>query len=328
MCGWGPRGKALKKEEVQSYLVLERPVFILNCHKRRRTGFMQTFGQQHILQGLPKDIYSLINHYIDAKDIWDNVKMLLEGSELTKEDRESQLIERFKLLITYLLYMKQHEAHANENKMMLERLTQQTVDPLALMSNVSHQPVGTELRKGNNRCERGPGEQEQLVMGEHRTEWGMLIRLLFLAGGHDNAIDEDMDEQPVQDLALNVDNVFQADDCDAYDSDVDEAPTAQTLFMANLSSANPVYDEAGPSYDLDVLSEVQYHDHYQDAVCDHHDKHEMHDDVQPNHVVDSHADYTSDSNMTLYDQYVKDNAVLVVQNNASMVPNDAYVMIV
>ncbi|GJS92096.1 hypothetical protein Tco_0774732 [Tanacetum coccineum] len=48
-----------------------------------------------ILQGLPKDIYSLINHYTDAKDIWDNVKMLLEGSELTKEDRESQLYDDF-----------------------------------------------------------------------------------------------------------------------------------------------------------------------------------------------------------------------------------------
>ncbi|GKD74597.1 hypothetical protein Tco_1332879, partial [Tanacetum coccineum] len=36
-------------------------------------------------------------------------------------------------------YLKQHEAHANENKMMLEHLTQQTVDPLALMSNVSPQ---------------------------------------------------------------------------------------------------------------------------------------------------------------------------------------------
>ncbi|GKG37601.1 retrovirus-related pol polyprotein from transposon TNT 1-94, partial [Tanacetum coccineum] len=40
-------------------------------------------------------------------------------------------------------------------------------------------------------------------------------QLLFLAGGQDNAVDEDVDEQPVQDLALNVDNVFQADDCDA-----------------------------------------------------------------------------------------------------------------
>ncbi|GJU85775.1 retrovirus-related pol polyprotein from transposon TNT 1-94 [Tanacetum coccineum] len=152
-------------------------------------------------------------------------------------------------------------------------------------------------------------------------------QLLFLAGGQDNAIDEDVDEQPVQDLALNVDNVFQADDCDAYDSDVDEAPTAQTMFMANLSSADPVCDEAGPSYDSDILSEVQDHDHFQDAICEHHEEHGMQDDVQPSYVVGSHADYTSDSNMTPYDQYVKDNAVPVVQNNASTVPNDMYVMI-
>nr|GEW91475.1 retrovirus-related Pol polyprotein from transposon TNT 1-94 [Tanacetum cinerariifolium] len=36
-------------------------------------------------------------------------------------------------------YLKQNEAHANENKMMLDRFTQHTIDPLALMSNVSHQ---------------------------------------------------------------------------------------------------------------------------------------------------------------------------------------------
>ncbi|GJX51525.1 hypothetical protein Tco_0278370 [Tanacetum coccineum] len=97
--------------------------------------------------------------------------------------------------------------------------------------------------------------------------------------------------------------------------------------MANLSSADPVCNEAGPSYDSDILSEVHDHDHYQDVVCDHHEEHEMHDSVQPSHVVDSHADYMSDSNMTPYDHYVKDNDVPVVQNNASMVPNDAYVMI-
>nr|GEY51861.1 zinc finger, CCHC-type, retrotransposon Gag domain protein [Tanacetum cinerariifolium] len=74
-------------------------------------------------------------------------------------------------------------------------------------------------------------------------------------GGLDNAFDDDVDEQPIQDLALNVDNVFQAEDCDAFDSDVDEAPTAQTMFLANLSSADPVTDEARPSYDLDILSE-------------------------------------------------------------------------
>ncbi|GJS66468.1 retrovirus-related pol polyprotein from transposon TNT 1-94 [Tanacetum coccineum] len=341
-----------------------------------------------ILQGLPKDIYSLINHYTDAKDIWDNVKMLLEGSELTKEDRESQLYDdfehfrqnkgetihdyyvRFAKLINDMrnikmtmskiqlnskfvnnmlpewgrfvtavklnkglkdsnfdqlyAYLKQHEAHANENKMMLERLTQQTVDPLALMSNVSpqhyhsqsstippttyHQPYfadtlqsdlglsptdnlienltntlalltqvvvqnvqGRQNRgQGNNVRGTGaagyggaqnrvgnanPGQARQVKCYNYNgvghiarnctqpkrpqnseyfkdkmllmqaQENGVVLdeeQLLFLAGGQDNAIDEDVDEQPVQDLALNVDNVFQADDCDAYDSDVDE----------------------------------------------------------------------------------------------------------
>nr|GEY94447.1 integrase, catalytic region, zinc finger, CCHC-type, peptidase aspartic, catalytic [Tanacetum cinerariifolium] len=79
-------------------------------------------------------------------------------------------------------------------------------------------------------------------------------QLLLPAGGHDNAIDEDVNEQPIQDLALNVDNMFQADDCDEFDSDVDETPTAQTMFMANLSSTNHVNDKVGPSYDLDILS--------------------------------------------------------------------------
>ncbi|GJR90711.1 hypothetical protein Tco_0214722 [Tanacetum coccineum] len=48
-----------------------------------------------LLQGLPKYIYTLINNYTDAKDIWDNVKMLLEGSELTKDKRKSQLYGEF-----------------------------------------------------------------------------------------------------------------------------------------------------------------------------------------------------------------------------------------
>nr|GEZ05098.1 hypothetical protein [Tanacetum cinerariifolium] len=118
------------------------------------------------------------------------------------------------------------------------------------------------------------------------------------------------------------------DDCNAFDSDVDEAPTTQTMFMANLSFADPVYDEASPSYDSDIISEVQDHDNYQDADCEHHEVHEMHDDVQPNYVVDSHTDYVNDSNMILYIQYVKDNTVSVVQSNVSSMPNDAYIMII
>nr|GEU75215.1 hypothetical protein [Tanacetum cinerariifolium] len=156
---------------------------------------------------------------------------------------------------------------------------------------------------------------------------GDSLELYLITGSRqDNAIDEDVDEQPVQDLALNVDNVFQADDCDAFDSDVDEAPTAQTMFMANLSSVDPVYDAVGPSYDSNILSEVHDHDHYQDVVSEHHEEHTMHDNVQLNYVVYSHVDYTSDSNMIPYDQYVKDNSVSGVHSNVSSVLNDNIVV--
>ncbi|GJZ36527.1 hypothetical protein Tco_0582718, partial [Tanacetum coccineum] len=84
-----------------------------------------------LLQGLPKYIYTLINHYTDAKEIWDNVKMLLEV-KLNKGLKTSNYDQLY-------AYLKQHGAHANENKMMLERYTQHAIDSLAFVSNVSLQ---------------------------------------------------------------------------------------------------------------------------------------------------------------------------------------------
>ncbi|GJZ57790.1 hypothetical protein Tco_0613284 [Tanacetum coccineum] len=182
-----------------------------------------------------------------------------------------------------------------------------------------------------------PGEQLQLEIGEFRTELAMLIlngvvldeeQLLFIAGGQTNTFDDDVDEAPVQGLALNEDNVFQADQCDAFNSDVDEGHNAQTMFMANLSSADLIYDDVGSSYDSDILYEVQDHDNYLDSVGEYHGVDEMQNDVQPNYVVDSDAEYTSDSNIIPYEQYVKDNAVQVVQSNVSSVPNDALMLII
>ncbi|GJS49421.1 hypothetical protein Tco_0599542 [Tanacetum coccineum] len=57
----------------------------------------------------------------------------------------------------------------------------------------------------------------------------------------------------------------------AFDSDVDEAPTAQTMFMVNISSKDPIYDEARPSYDSDIPFEVQDHDTFIDHMDEYHE---------------------------------------------------------
>nr|GEW31238.1 retrovirus-related Pol polyprotein from transposon TNT 1-94 [Tanacetum cinerariifolium] len=69
------------------------------------------------------------------------------------------------------------------------------------------------------------------------------------------------------------------------------------------------------------------HDYYQEAACAHHEEYVMHDYVQLDHVVNSHDDYTSDSNIIQCDQYVRDNEVSVIHSGASSVPTDAFMMI-
>ncbi|GJY00488.1 hypothetical protein Tco_0357506 [Tanacetum coccineum] len=94
--------------------------------------------------------------------------------------------------------------------------------------------------------------------------------------------------------------------------------------MANLSSADPIYDEAGLSYDSNIQFEVQDHDNYLDSVDEYQEVHEMHNDVKQNYVVDLDAEYMSDSNIILYDQYVKNNvAQCVFANEQNKVVNES-----
>ncbi|GKD56209.1 hypothetical protein Tco_1289596 [Tanacetum coccineum] len=48
-----------------------------------------------VLQGLPQVIYNLVNHNEDAKQIWDRVKLLIQGSELSLQELESKLYNDF-----------------------------------------------------------------------------------------------------------------------------------------------------------------------------------------------------------------------------------------
>ncbi|GJX57582.1 RNA-directed DNA polymerase, eukaryota [Tanacetum coccineum] len=48
-----------------------------------------------VLQGLPQDIYNLVNHNEHAKQIWDKVKLLIQGFEISLQERESKLYDDF-----------------------------------------------------------------------------------------------------------------------------------------------------------------------------------------------------------------------------------------
>ncbi|GJR16207.1 retrovirus-related pol polyprotein from transposon TNT 1-94 [Tanacetum coccineum] len=134
--------------------------------QNREHGRMILESVEH---GLPADIYSLVNHHRVAKDLWERVQLLMQGTSLTKQERECKLYDAFdkfthikgeslhtlppewsKFVTDVKLvkdlhtsnfdqlhaYLEQHELHANEVHIMRER----NQDPLAFVANQQMTP--------------------------------------------------------------------------------------------------------------------------------------------------------------------------------------------
>nr|GEX86379.1 retrovirus-related Pol polyprotein from transposon TNT 1-94 [Tanacetum cinerariifolium] len=48
-----------------------------------------------ILQGLPPEVYALVNTHKVAKELWERIQMLMQGTLLTKQERECKLYDEF-----------------------------------------------------------------------------------------------------------------------------------------------------------------------------------------------------------------------------------------
>ncbi|GJW95955.1 hypothetical protein Tco_0175627 [Tanacetum coccineum] len=127
-----------------------------------------------VLQGLPLDVYTLVNHLIVSKKICDIVKLLIEGSELSLQERESKLndmntigmtMQKLQVYTKFVnnlqpkwsrfvtdvklvkdmhnssfdqlyAYLRHYEVHVNEVHMMRQRFP----NPIALVANTYNSP--------------------------------------------------------------------------------------------------------------------------------------------------------------------------------------------
>nr|GEW31506.1 hypothetical protein [Tanacetum cinerariifolium] len=224
-----------------------------------------------ILLGLPSDIYTIVNHHKIFRDIWNRVKELMEGNELTKQERESKLYDEFnrftskkgELIQSYYLrytklinatkqaknlyevsfdklyaYLKQNENDANEVRTMRQRFS----DPLALIANTYNSPPSYSRVGVIN------------IVGDLKANPPKVIKCYnYKSEGHiakqcttkkrvkdEKWFKEKMLLAQAQETKLNTTSIFKIDHVDAFDLDCDEAPMASAIFMARLSPAGYV----------------------------------------------------------------------------------------
>ncbi|GJV56215.1 reverse transcriptase domain-containing protein [Tanacetum coccineum] len=185
-------------------------------------------------------------------------------------------------------YLKQHEVHANENIIMMERFGQPNNDPLALVSDASVQQYPTQSSKSPQPTkEPSPADNFQMDSGSSSTEnliesLSNTLALLTQSGKvvvqdvrgryHCDSNQEDHFAKTIQgEMHVNVQG--QSDfKIQTYFKDqdvlmqprrveqlllmdvmlrlcVDEGPLHRPCSWQNLTSEDPIYDEAGILYD-------------------------------------------------------------------------------
>ncbi|GJW21559.1 reverse transcriptase domain-containing protein [Tanacetum coccineum] len=235
-----------------------------------------------VLQGLSPDVYTLVNHHTDAKEIWDIVKLLIEmvhhqsyqAPALHQQSPASFLQLDAGLVVPSFLPSDDPIACLNKAMAFIS---------IAFASR--YLPTNNKLRTSgargnatgsgvNKNLETNTANQEKVVrcyncQGEghmarpctklkrpKNLEWFKEKMLLAQALEAEVVSDEEQmafladnkeriaTGQDTQELTTTA--IFETNDLDAFDSDYDEAPSASAVLMAKLST-----------YDLDVLSKTE-----------------------------------------------------------------------
>ncbi|GJX09744.1 retrovirus-related pol polyprotein from transposon TNT 1-94 [Tanacetum coccineum] len=255
-----------------------------------------------LLLGLLVDIYTLINHYESAKEIWDRVKELMEGTKMTKQERQSMLYDEFEKF-TYDPRESIHSYYLRFTKLINDmKMIPMTMSPMKINTKfVNHlqpdwssyaptvvqqppiyQPdIGLAIPtflpsddpiKSLNKAmiflsnvgnNQASGARVINTVGNEGVNQPRVVRC-YNCNGEGHIAKQCTKKKRVKDSEATTN--FKADHIDAYDSDYDDEATSNAIFMANLSPVGSLNDDTvKPRYDSDIHYEVPHYDTYHDS---------------------------------------------------------------
>ncbi|GKC92529.1 retrovirus-related pol polyprotein from transposon TNT 1-94, partial [Tanacetum coccineum] len=216
-----------------------------------------------ILQGLPPEVYALVRNHKVAKELWERIQLLMQGTSLTKQERECKLYDEFDKFAYKKWGNTTQQATINDGRVTLQPVQGRQIS-FAMGTTRTYTPGASRSNSGKQKtiicynCKREGHMSKQCTKPKRKRDdtWfkdkvllvqaqanGQILHEKELAFLADPGVVEGQATQKV----ITYNAAYQADDLDAYDSDCDELNTAKVALMDNLTH-----------YGSDVLVEVHY----------------------------------------------------------------------
>ncbi|GJR88161.1 retrovirus-related pol polyprotein from transposon TNT 1-94 [Tanacetum coccineum] len=85
------KGETLREFYLRFSLLLND----MNIYNMKLEQFQVNTATNIILQGLPPEVYALVSNHKVAKELWERIQLLMQGTSLTKQERECKLYDEF-----------------------------------------------------------------------------------------------------------------------------------------------------------------------------------------------------------------------------------------
>ncbi|GJR90198.1 hypothetical protein Tco_1555883 [Tanacetum coccineum] len=132
-----------------------------------------------ILQGLPPDVYAIVNHHKVAKEIWDRVKLLMQGIKLSLQEKGCLVVPVFNQGDDPISYL--NKAMDFLTVLASSRVTVQQVQGRQGQSYAGNNYKGNATSSGGNNAR---GQAKEKAMLAEAQEAGQILneeQLAFLA---------------------------------------------------------------------------------------------------------------------------------------------------
>ncbi|GJV05648.1 retrovirus-related pol polyprotein from transposon TNT 1-94, partial [Tanacetum coccineum] len=248
------------------------------------------------LQGLPPDVFAIVNHHKVAKEIWDRVKLLMQGTKLSLQEKEC----KFKSVTDVKLARDLHTTNYDQLYSYLEQHEFPQMDSglVVLVFNQGDDPISCL-----NKAMAFLIAVASLRGGKDKVMMVITIRVMLLVRG------EIMQEGRQRWL-----NVIIVKDLNAYDFNCDDVSNAKAVLMANLSN-----------YGSEVILEVPHDEPYH-TVMDNKSVHAMQafEQTPVANFIDN--EITSDSNIIPYSQYLQETQLAAIQDTNLYAQQDSMIL--